>query len=170
MCEKTKICSKCLKKKKTEKFRTRLDKRDGRVFLNNTCRACDILIQREYYLKHKDTQQFKEKTREQGREYRKKNRAVYLQRQKKRRADPKYQAYMKKYREKNKERIKELHKPRSKEWAQKQIDNITEQYVLAQLCHPRTGISRKVAKKNPEVINFYQSHIKFKRLCKTLNS
>ena len=103
--ESVKTCTRCKKVLSCECFRVRLDKRDGRIFLNNTCRTCDALIGRINYSRHKNNDEFKQKNRSRASSYQKNNSDKIKVKMKAKRQTPEYKEMIRGYRAKNKEKI-----------------------------------------------------------------
>lgn len=153
-----KICTRC-KKKKTEKFfRKRLDKRDGRVYINSTCKKCDSEITMLYYEKHKNDPEFKRKNRQRAKQYIIENADIINAKKKKYREKPENIIRRKKYDKENHARITALSKLRNKKYLKKIVDKISDSYVLRVLrteVHKKTGRSMNV--------NFSDSEIREKK-------
>lgn len=164
-----KVCTRCKKNKYSEDYRVR-EKR-GYTYLNPTCKKCDSEIQSEYYQAHKNDVGFLQKNREKSRQYNKDKQQFIKEKRKHLRSTASYKAYVKKYYTKNRGKILKQHRVIANKYADKQRKEITEQYILMLLTHPREDLgSRDFIRQHPEVIKLYQSHIKFKRLCKRLQT
>lgn len=135
---------------------------------------------RKYYEKNRDKllAYAKEYNQKNGERIKKTRRQYYLQhmeqiinQRKAIRATPEYKAYMKEYRAKNYEKIREQENVCGKRYAAKIAAQITEGYVLGLLTNTKVGCfdTFEEARKYPELIKFYQSQIKIKRLCQQLS-
>lgn len=153
-----KACTRCHIEKEDSEFRKRTDKRDGRVFLNSTCKKCDAALAKKYYDKKKNDPSFKErnilrvkrytasnfdeiKRRRKLPEYLKKHAGWALKRyykvkdfvaakMKVKRQTPEYKAKMAEYRKKNKEKIYQQEVITKKRYHEKNKSLLTDKYII----------------------------------------
>jgi len=158
---------------------TRLRKQGNSTYLNATCKSCDNEIQRSYYEKVKDNPEFKEKNRLRGKVYLNKNiekvRAIrksaeYIKKHnqwelnryhkvkdvvsikmKTKRQTPEYKEMMRKYRMKNKEKIKQQEVITKKRYQEKHRDNLTDEYIIRLLINQDVA-DRETLTMHPEII------------------
>lgn len=159
-----KICTRCNYLKKSDCFRVRI--KNGYSYLNPTCKDCDNELRKKYHEKKKKDAVYMQKNRDRVLNYRNNNLEKCREKQRERIKTKEWKDYMKKWILDNKDTVLVQNRVRGKRWMKKQRDGITEQYILTLLSHPREGLGRGVIKQYPELVKFYQSHIKLKRLCK----
>jgi hypothetical protein len=148
-----KICTKCKISKQDTDFRIRHETRRGGKYsyLNSTCRKCDSAIQQEYYLKYKDELWHKEKTRNLGKEYYRKNKILISEKNKQKRQTPEYKAMVRSYREKNKNKIKGQEVITKKRYHEKNCYGLTDKYIVQQLIKQEIA-DRVMLEMHPEII------------------
>lgn len=168
-----KCCNRCGNNKPIKDFRERRSIYNGRitVYLNNNCRICDKELALEYHNRKKNDPEYRQKAKDRAKKHWQDNRDKNILIYRERNATPEQKQYMKEYRKRNADKIREQQRLRNHEWIVKQRSEISEQYILQLLTHPREGLgNREDVRKYPELINFYQSHIKFKRQWKQLQT
>jgi hypothetical protein len=172
-----KTCSHCHIEKEDSEFRMRREfRRKGGgplLYLNNVCKACDVLIANKYYSHHKDDPKFKDQWLKKSRDYYNANKEKIKEKMKAKRQTPEYKAMMKEYREKHKDKIKADGRKRNlvyvnrikKEVSPKYIDRLklTNEYQLK-----RPGCRGK----NPSYNNsteLLQARVIVNRIKRTIN-
>lgn len=157
-----KVCSRCQIEQDDPNFRKRKDKRDGRVYLNNTCKKCDAELQRTYYNSVKENHDFKKKNRKRANDWRESLGDKYAEITKKRRQSKTYKKSMSNYRKKNKAKIYEQEKVTKNRYHAKHRDNVTDEYVSRQLINQDVA-TRESLKLHPELIEAKRIQILIKR-------
>lgn len=160
-----KLCSCCYKTRKAKFFRERLDKRSNLMYLNNTCRSCDALKSKEYYVSKKNDPKFKIKNINRVREYYEKNRDVIISKRKINHQSLKYKKYRAKYVLKNKDKISADHKIIAYKWHKNSMEKLTDSYVIGKLMQKST-LTRKDILERPQIIEIKRNVIKLKRIIK----
>lgn len=165
-----KDCTRCCQNKNADEFRVRTKK--GYTYLNPTCRVCEREIRREYGQKVKNNPAWVAKNRKNAAAYRAAHLEECNRKQRERVATKEWKEYMTKYRNDNRERIRGKSRLTGGKWAKRQREEISEQYILQLLTHTREDLGDRafIRQNYPELINFYQSHIKFKRKWKSQTS
>lgn len=158
-----KVCSRCHIEKDNSDFRLRKDKRDDRIYLNNTCKKCDAELQRIYYNSVKDNQDFKNKNRKRVKDWANSLGDQYTEKTKKRRQSEIYKKSMRQYRKKNKAKIYEQEKITKNRYHTKHRDNLTDEYVTRQLISQGVA-TRESLKLHPEIIEAKRIQLKIKRI------
>jgi hypothetical protein len=186
-----KLCNRCKITKQDSDFRQRLDKRDGRKYLNNECIQCDKERARIYYDKKKNDPVFKQKNRERAKRYvnsnpeeirNRRKLPAYIKKhaefakkryhkvkdeinakQKIKRQTPEYKEYVKKYREKNKEKIAKQEAVTKKRYHEKHKTSVSDEYAIQQLVSQGYG-TRAEVEGNKELIEIKKVQILTKRL------
>lgn len=129
---KNKKCSNCTRNKPESDFRVRREatKKGFCIYLNNTCRKCDSLLSREYYLSHKNNIAFQRKTKQRSKQYIKNNRDVLNKKLKSKRESERGKLYRKNYDKINHDRILQLGRLRNKKYLKKIIGDIKDVYIV----------------------------------------
>lgn len=98
------------------------------------------------------------------------NKQSILANKKEMRKSEAYKAYMKEYRKKNKTRISQQEKIKGREWTKKQVDIISDSYIITLLCNSKVGIfkTHAEARKHPELIELKRSQILISRIKKQI--
>lgn len=190
-----KVCSHCNIKKEDSCFRQRVDKRGKKpvVYLNNQCIECDRARAKIYYDKKKNDPAFKAKNIIRVRKYAESNVDKIKQRKKKpewlrkhadwnmnsykrmrdviaakmriKRKTEEYKKFMREYRERNKDKIKEQEVVTKRRYHEKHMINLTDEYISQRLFNK---IDRGFIDKHPDLIKAKRLQILIKR--KTLNN
>lgn len=126
-------CLICGEEKEVSEFRGKTDKRIKdpvkRVFFSKTCKKCEAAKQKERVKKQRSTPEGKERHNKWANEFHSRHREKCLAKMKERRQTPEYKAYMKAYREKNKEKIKEQELITKRKYHEKNKKEITDKYA-----------------------------------------
>jgi len=125
-----KTCSNCKDDKEYAEFRIRTERRRAGtyIYLNNTCRTCDAELAKKYYSKKRGDEKFKQNNRERVSKYRIDNYDAVYKREQERRKGNNYKVWLKQWRQKNKNKIREDNKKRNKKYINKIIKNIDVAY------------------------------------------
>jgi hypothetical protein len=136
-----KYCKKCDKTKPVSEFRVRVDKRIGKqcTYPNNQCKECDNKEAKTRYEKLKDNPEFKEKNRKRAINYHYKEHEKVLAAQKEGRERAENKERRRKYEKENRQKIQADHRL----ILQKEIDNLSDSYVICRLKHFHPGKSAK---------------------------
>lgn len=134
------------------------------------------IADKKYYKKHKQKlleyqKEYRvnniDRIKKRVKQYYLENREYIMQKQREVRKTKEYKEYMKQYRKDNADKIREQERICGKRYAEKNIREISEAYVIGLLTNSKVGIfdTFEEARQFPELIKFHQSHLKFKRLC-----
>lgn len=160
-----KTCSKCKKDKESDCFRPRFDKRNGRHYLNPSCKECDAAESRAYYAKVKDIEEFKFKNRSRVKKYHIENTDIVREKQQARRQTERHRNNRKVYIIKNKEKIHAQEKICKRKYHEKHRDNLTDEYILSRLVQ-KSPLSKNEIPKS--LIKLKRLEIICKRTLKTI--
>lgn len=163
-----KTCSRCKGDLDDESFRIRIDKRSGDLkYLNNTCRECDTDIAKERYQRLKGNQAFKDKNRQRVRQYNQNNKALIKQRNSNRRSTKEYREYVKKYYQKNRDKILLQHRNVCSRLNEDARLKLKDSYIIGQLISKRK-MKTATIKSDPDLIELKRIEILSHRLNKAI--
>jgi uncharacterized protein YciI len=151
----TKVCSRCKTEKHNSLFNKKYEKRPKTkvpfYYLNNTCKACDCEIQKIHYEKKKNDLAFKESNRTRAKQYAIVNKDVIKQQNKSRRQTPEHKEMMRKYREKNREKIMGQEVITKNRYHTKHRDGLTDLYI-SRLLISNGDATKESLEQYPEII------------------
>lgn len=161
MKEGDKICKKCQLPKPPEKYRIRTRKRNGKVetWTMGECRDCEKAEQTSRY--YRDHEKGKKQSRDNARKKRERDPKFCHKQWLKRKDDPKYKEYRKKYWKENEEqRIK--HSKVARKYHEKNRDTLADNYVISHI-RQDTILTKEDVLKSPDLIELKRLSIKLKR-------
>lgn len=162
-----KVCSRCHIDKEDECFRVRKENRRGCcTYLNNNCIECERELKREYDKNVKLRPDYPAKHAAWNLKNYHKNRDKFIKKMKERRTTPEYKAYMKAYRERNKEKIREQEIITKKRYQEKNWSELSDVYVINQLVSQGVA-DKELLLQTPELIQLKRVQILIKRKIKT---
>jgi hypothetical protein len=102
--------------------------------------------------------------------YYEENRERLILRQREKRETIAYKLYMKEYRAKNKIKISQQERVKGKEWIKKQVDLVSDAYVITLLTNVKTGLfkTHEEAKQHPDLIEIRKNRILINRIKKQI--
>lgn len=127
-----KICGRCHIEKEDSGFRVRM--RDRKYpYLNSICRKCEAEIALVYHREKRKDPYYKAKNAAKTRAYYAARREEHNAKQREKRKTPEYKAYMKAYRERRKDIIREQEVVTKKRYHEKNKNLVTDKYVICRL-------------------------------------
>lgn len=158
------VCKKCNVSKPQEKYRIRTKKRSGKVetWIMGECRDCEAAARVAYY--YEDHERGKRQSRENQKKIRERDPKVGQRQWLKRKDDPKYKEWRKKYwKESEEQRIK--HSKVARKYHEKNRDTLADNYVISHI-RQYTTLTKEDVLKSPELIELKRLSIKLKRALK----
>lgn len=167
-----KVCSNCKVEKSESDFRVRKDKRiknpKKRIYLNNVCLTCEAIQQRERNKKQRLTKEGRERHNRWAREFHQRHREKCIAYLRDRRKAPEFKVYMKAYRERNKERIRQQEIITKQRYQEKNRDSLSDEYIIRLLICQGIG-DRGTLMKNYDVIEAKRLQLLIKRKINNVN-
>jgi hypothetical protein len=168
----SKICGRCKIDKPKSEYRIRVEKRDkkgmgGFRYLNNTCIQCDKEIAAENYVKQRQSPEFIKKHNQWAKQRYWRNRDKLVEKAKEYRDKPSAKENMKKYRQKNKDKIAEQERITKERYLRKNVDPITDKYVARLLVTQGHGTFDEIIN-NKELIEIKRGQILLRRIKKQM--